>query len=57
MFGLKGECGRHVYNVLKTLDPESRKRHERNARYAVSVYAGNAAELAHFMFQHKIARK
>jgi hypothetical protein len=53
-FGVKKS---HVYNVLKALDSESRKRHEENARYAVSAYASNATELAHFMFQHKIPRK
>jgi hypothetical protein len=39
IFRLKGKYGRHVYNVLKALDPESHKRHEAYARYAVSHYA------------------
>jgi hypothetical protein len=45
IFGLKGEYGRHVYNVLKALDPESRKYHEQIAHYTV------------LMGRHKIARK
>jgi hypothetical protein len=57
IFGLKGEYGRHVYDVLKALDPESRKYHEQFARYAVSAYAAKPDELAHFMGETKIARK
>jgi hypothetical protein len=57
IFGLKGEYGRHIYNVLKALDPESREYHEKIARYAVSAYAHNSTELAHFMGETKIARK
>ena len=45
LFGLKGKHGRHVYNVLKALDPESRKYHEQIAHYTV------------LMGRHKIARK
>lgn len=53
-FGLKA---RHVYDVLKALDPESRKRYELYARYLVLVSAGDQTELPHFMGEAKIARK
>jgi hypothetical protein len=45
LFDLKGKHGRHVYNVLKALDPQSRKYHEQIARYTA------------FMGRHKIAQK
>jgi hypothetical protein len=46
MFGLSG---RHVYNVVKALDQESRKRYELYARYVVFMSADNPTELPHFM--------
>jgi hypothetical protein len=54
MFGLKV---RHVYNVMKALDPESRKLYELYARYLVFVSAGDQTKLPHFMGEAKIARK
>jgi hypothetical protein len=57
LFGLKGEYGRHVYSVLKALDPESRKRYELHARYVVLMSAGDPTELPHFMGDGKIARR
>jgi hypothetical protein len=56
LFGLKGKSGRHVYKVLKALDPESRKRYELHARWIVFLSSvGDPIELPHFMGE--IARK
>jgi hypothetical protein len=39
MFGLKGEYGRHIYDVLKALDPERRRFYEKISARVAKAFA------------------
>jgi hypothetical protein len=40
MFGLKGEQGRHIYDVVNELSPERREFYEKQARVVAAFIAG-----------------